>query len=386
MSPASCVSAFPRQSPSAYASGFLFVSPAELTAAWRTIDANFNRAVEGLRVVEDYARFVLNDAFLAQQSKTLRHDLTSALIALDPAGTRLGARDTLADVGTSISAKQETERDTPHNLAAANWQRASQALRVIEEFAKLVGGNGGAFEKLRYQSYTLAKAFAANDRSQNIWSGRNLYVLIDGQETPEQFTALVHELVAAGVHALQLRDKQLDDRRLLARAQQLRQLIDEQQTNQPKPLFIMNDRPDLAILSRADGVHVGQDELPVSAVRRLVGTETQIGVSTHTIEQARAAVLAGADYIGCGPTFPSSTKSFAEFPGVSFLKQVATEITLPAFAIGGITLTNVPEVLAAGFKRVAVSGAVTGAIDRPGAAIPLRELLAQRAAHGAPRL
>jgi thiamine-phosphate pyrophosphorylase len=341
------------------------MSPAELTAAWRTIDANFNRAVEGLRVVEDYARFVLNDAFLAQQSKTLRHDLTSAVTALDPTGTRLGARDTLADVGTQITAAQETERDTPANLAAANWQRAAQALRVIEEFAKLVGGNGASFEKLRYQSYTLAKAFAANNRSQSLWAGRTLYVLIGGQETPEKFAALVNELITAGVHVLQLRDKQLDDRRLLARAQQLRQLIDEHPSIEPKPLFIMNDRPDLAILARADGVHVGQDELPVSEVRRLVGTEMQIGVSTHNIEQARNAILAGADYIGCGPTFPSHTKTFTEFPGLEFLWQVAAEITLPAFAIGGIGREKLAELLATGFTRVAVGSAVTLA-ENPG--------------------
>lgn len=351
------------------------MSPAELTAAWRTIDANFNRAVEGLRVVEDHARFGLNDSFLAQQSKTLRHDLTTAVNALDPTGTRLSARDTLADVGTAITAAQETVRDSPHNLAAANWQRTSQALRVIEEFAKLVGGKGAAFEKLRYQSYTLAKAFAATQRSERIWQGRSLYVLIDGQESPEKFAALVHELITAGVQVLQLRDKQLDDRRLLARGQQLRRLIDEHPSSEQKPLFIMNDRPDLAILSRADGVHVGQDEFPASEVRRLVGTEMQIGVSTHNIEQARAAVLAGANYIGCGPTFPSSTKQFAEFPGVSFLREVAAEVTLPAFAIGGVNLENLPAVLATGFTRVAVSGAVVNAASTFEAACSIRRVL-----------
>jgi thiamine-phosphate pyrophosphorylase len=354
------------------------MSPAELTAAWRTIDANFNRAVEGLRVVEDHARFVLNDAFLAEQSKTLRHDLTTALTRLDPTGTRLAARDTLADVGTAITSAQETKRDTPHNLAAANWQRASQAIRVIEEFAKLVGGDGGAFEKLRYRSYTLAKAFALNGRSEQIWAGRQLYVLIDGQETPEQFAAMVSELIAAGVQVLQLRDKRLDDRRLLARGHQLRQLIDEHPSEHSKPLFIMNDRPDLAILARADGVHVGQEELPVSEVRRLVGTEMQIGVSTHSIEQARAAVLDGADYIGCGPTFPSNTKPFSEFPGLEFLRQVAAEINLPAFAIGGIHSGNLPQVLATGFTRVAVSSAVTAAHNRTQAVTALREQLAAR--------
>ncbi len=339
------------------------MTPADETAAWRTIDANFNRAVEGLRVVEDHARFVLNDRFLAGACKQLRHDLTTVLTAMDQVNARVIARDTLADVGTSITSPQETQRPSMKQLVAANWQRASQALRVIEEFAKLLGHSGSPFESLRYQTYTLAKAFALNERSQDVWRDRRLYVLIDGCQSEAAFAALVTQLITAGVHVLQLRDKQLDDRTLLARGQVLRKIINELLDNQPRPLFIMNDRPDLAILALADGVHVGQDELPVSEVRRLVGPNMQIGVSTHSIEQAHAAVLAGADYLGCGPTFPSSTKSFEQFPGIAFLEQVADEIALPAFAIGGIMLDNLPQVLASGFTRVAIGGAVAASAN-----------------------
>jgi thiamine-phosphate pyrophosphorylase len=128
----------------------------------------------------------------------------------------------------------------------------------------------------------------------------------------------------------------------------------------------MNDRPDLAVLARADGVHIGQDELSVHDARQIVGPDQLIGISTHNIEQARQAVLAGANYIGCGPTFPSSTKHFDHFPGLDFLREVAAEISLPAFAIGGVTLGNLPSVRASGFHRVAVSSALTnsGPTDR----------------------
>jgi thiamine-phosphate pyrophosphorylase len=166
---------------------------------------------------------------------------------------------------------------------------------------------------------------------------------------------------------LQLRSKRLNDRDLLERAHALRQI-----TAGTSTLFIMNDRADLAALSRADGVHVGQDELSVKDTRAIVGPEMLIGVSTHSIEQARRAVLHGANYLGCGPTFPSTTKAFQEFPGLDFLKQVAQEISLPAFAIGGITEENLPAVKAAGFRRVAVSGALRNVID-PAAAV--RELI-----------
>jgi thiamine-phosphate pyrophosphorylase len=185
-----------------------------------------------------------------------------------------------------------------------------------------------------------------------------LYVLIDAGPDEDTLTRLVPQLVAAGVHLLQLRDKRLTDRELLERARQVRAL-----TRGTSTLFIMNDRPDLAALTDADGVHVGQEELRVHDVRAIVGTNRLIGVSTHSIEQARAAVLDGADYLGCGPVFPSETKSFDQFPGIAFLRQVAAEISLPAFAIGGVSLDTMPQVIEAGFSRVAVAGAVANAAD-----------------------
>jgi thiamine-phosphate pyrophosphorylase len=351
------------------------MNQAERTAAWRTIDANFNRAVEGLRVIEDHARFGLNDSFIASQCKSLRHDLTTVVAALDKQAERLIARDTLADVGTIITTPQEAERASLAELVTANWQRAAQGLRVIEEFAKFLGQDSSQFEQLRYRSYTLAKAFAANERSRSIWQNRRLYVLVDGCQSTNDFVKLVRQLIAANVDVLQLRDKKLNDRELLARAQQLRLLLDEVPTSQPRPLFIVNDRPDIAVLARADSVHVGQEELPVSEVRRLVGTSLQIGVSTHNIEQAREAVLAGADYLGCGPTFPSATKSFADFPGLPFLQQVAAEISLPAFAIGGIQVENLPQVLAAGMTRVAIGSTITQAANPAAIAAQMHKAL-----------
>ena len=138
----------------------------------------------------------------------------------------------------------------------------------------------------------------------------------------------------------------------------------------------MNDRPDLAVLARANGVHVGQTELSVKDARSIVGPDMLVGVSTRSIEQARQAVLDGANYIGVGPTFPSNTKRFEQFPGVELLRAVAEEIRLPAFAIGGIDRENVAEVLAAGFTRIAVSGAIAAAADPAQAAKELLERVA----------
>jgi thiamine-phosphate pyrophosphorylase len=140
------------------------------------------------------------------------------------------------------------------------------------------------------------------------------------------------------------------------------------ETASNQTLFILNDRPDLAVLADADGVHLGQQDLTVKDARRILGPSGLIGVSTHSLEQARAAVLDGANYIGVGPTFASGTKQFSQFTGTELLRSVQAEIRLPAFAIGGVTLQNLPEVLATGFTRVAVSGAIAGSENPAGAA------------------
>jgi thiamine-phosphate pyrophosphorylase len=194
-------------------------------------------------------------------------------------------------------------------------------------------------------------------------------VLVDGRTSSEAFADLVRALILAGVQVLQLRDKRLSDRELIERALVLRQLTQGSST-----LAIINDRADIAALVRADGVHVGQEELSIKEVRSIVGPEALIGVSTHSLPQAQQAVLDGASYLGVGPTFSSPTKSFAEFPGLELIRSVSQEIGLPFFAIGGITRENLPAVLAAGAARVAVSSAICGASD-PGQAA--REFLAR---------
>ncbi len=217
---------------------------------------------------------------------------------------------------------------------------------------------GARFETLRYRSYTLHRAMVLEGQNTARLSDARLYVVLDGRPTAAEFEALVGSLVAAGVHVLQLRDKQLDDRQLLDRARLLVRL-----THGTKALAIVNDRVDLARLAHADGVHVGQEELTVKDARTVLGPRGMVGASTHAIEQARQAVLDGASYLGVGPTFPSGTKQFQSFPGLELVRAVADEIRLPAFAIGGINLDNLVAVLAAGASRVAVSGAIVAARD-----------------------
>jgi thiamine-phosphate pyrophosphorylase len=366
-------------------------------ATLRVLDTAGNRAREGLRVVEDYVRFVLDDRYLTQLCKQLRHDLTDALGRV-PAEQRLAARETQADVGTGLSTAAEQHRTDAAEVLAANFARLQEAVRSLEEFGKLFDPILAAvFKQLRYRTYTLQRAVDITRGSIARLAEARLYVLIDGRPSIEEFERLARGLIGVGVHVLQLRDKQLGDRELLERARLLRSLIENvaqppsavqktdtagggratssstagggRATYEPRrTLMIVNDRPDLAVLAQADGVHMGQEELSVKDARSIVGPDMLVGVSTHSIEQARQAVIDGANYIGVGPTFPSGTKRFEQFPGVELLRRVAAEIRLPAFAIGGIDRQNLAEVLAAGFTRIAVSGAVTAASDAAEAA------------------
>lgn len=336
----------------------------------RVLDAVANRAGEGLRVVEDYVRFVLDDGHLTECCKRLRHELTAALARV-PFAWRLAARESLADVGTTVSTPQEQVRRDAAEVARANFVRLQESLRSLEEYAKTYDGILAAeMERLRYAAYTLHRAVEMTQWAVSRLAGVRLYVLVDGRDSAEELCGLVDALVRSGVDAIQLREKGLADRQLLERARRACEAA-----HAGGALFVVNDRPDLAALAGADGVHLGQSDVPVKEARRLLGPEALVGVSTHTIDQARQAVLDGASYLGVGPVFPSATKQFDEFPGLGLLRMVASEIRLPAFAIGGIHLGNVSEVLGTGIGRIAVSNAVVGAAEPAQAARQLKALL-----------
>jgi len=342
---------------------------ADEVRALRVLDAAGNRAAEAIRAVEDYVRFVLDDRHLTACCKQLRHALAAALDQI-PWPQRLAARETLADVGTELSVPSEQARAGLADVAGANLARLQEALRTLEEFGKILSADlAGRLEQIRYRAYTLHRAVQITAGSMARLGSARLYVLVEGCPSEEAFGRLVAWLVESGVDVIQLRDKRLDDRALVARARLLRAA-----TRGTATLFVMNDRPDLAVLADADGVHVGQEELSVKDARTIVGPDRLIGVSTHSIGQARQAVLDGANYLGVGPTFPSATKHFEHFPGLDLVRAVAAEIRLPAFAIGGIDLDNLHAVLETGIGRVAVSAAITAAADPAHAA---REFLAQ---------
>jgi thiamine-phosphate pyrophosphorylase len=355
----------------------LHMEPFTETEAGRVLDANFNRAREATRVLEDYCRFVLNDRFLTEQLKELRHELVRVLEKI-PAHLLTASRETQSDVGTSVSAHGEYERSSLPQIAVVNGKRLQEALRSLEEFGKLFAADlGGEFEKIRYRSYTLERSLVVGGRSREKLSSAKLYALLTGAQCQASLDWVIEQSAMGGVDVIQLREKTLCDRELLVRAQEVRRW-----TRKAGVLFIVNDRPDIARLAEADGVHLGQDDMTVRDARKVVGADALIGVSTHTLEQVRQAVLDGANYIGIGPVFPSRTKEFGEFPGLDFVRAAVAETSLPAFALGGIEPSNIDQVVQVGVTRVAVSSVIARSEDPEQVCRLLRSRLSNSTALG----
>lgn len=322
-------------------------------------------------MVEDYVRMVLDDRHLSKRLKQMRHQLAEAAAERFDTLELHAARNTVGDVGTTVSTAAENRREGVWQVAAAGFKRTEQALRTLEEYSKLFDTTFSAVcEKNRYALYTLEKAVDLSRVSQQQIAQRCLYFLLDRCASHDEYLSTIAMIREVAGTVIQLRDKTLSDNQLYEYAQQL-----VRETRQHDTLVIVNDRPDIAVAVGADGVHLGQDDLPVAAARKIVGPRKLIGVSTHNIDQARQAVLDGANYLGAGPTFPSTTKQFEEFPGLDYLREVAAEISLPTFAIGGIQLSNLEQVLATGITRVAVASAISSADNPQHAAVEINAKL-----------
>lgn len=357
------------------------------------LDANANRAREALRVMEDCARFALGDEALTKELKDIRHGVRETIGALAPFGadaaTLLASRDTPGDVGTGIATIAEGDRAGLRGVATAAGKRAGEALRVIEECAKALLGAGEheghragrsvptAVEALRYRLYEaerrLGLAMAGARAPQ--WS---LCVILTEALCAKPWLEVAAEAIAAGADCVQLREKALEGGELLARARALVALARGSGAHAgapaARPAVIINDRPDIALLSGADGVHLGQSDVRVRDARALAGERLLVGVSASSIEEARRAMRDGADYCGVGAMFPTETKRKDAIAGVGLMRAYAEHAPPlpPHLAIGGITPSNMAEVVAAGARGVAVCSAVCGAA-RPGDVV--RELL-----------
>lgn len=325
----------------------------------RILDANLDRAREGLRVIEEWCRFGLNDGQIAQICKQMRQEIAT----WHSSQLRL-ARDTQEDVGTELSHPQEETRSSITQVLQANICRTQEALRVLEEYGKLYKPEmGEAFKQMRYRVYILESHLLAHSRHQKLHNAK-LYLVTSPSE---QLFSVVEAALKGGLTLVQYRDKNTDDSVRLANARKLRQLCRDRDA-----LFIINDRIDLAVAVDADGVHLGQQDLPIDIARQILGPGRIIGKSTTNPQEMESAIAQGADYIGVGPVYETPTKPGKAAAGFEYVRYAVQHSSVPWFAIGGIDTSNVGEVISAGVERVAVVRAIMQA-ENP--TLVTRELL-----------
>ncbi|MBI2931785.1 MAG: thiamine phosphate synthase [Planctomycetes bacterium] len=312
----------------------------------RILDANFNRAREGLRVLEDVARFRYDDALTQMALRGLRHRLSSMERGYAPA--LVAARDSARDVGREAPTARRADAEA---VVTANFKRAQEAMRVLEE----CGVRGAA--SVRFALYDLEKRLSARRRLLSV----RLYVLLDSRVARRPLDRVAREAIAGGAGMLQLREAGRLDRDLVRLAARLCRVAHGEGA-----LFVVNNRPDIARAAGADGVHVGTGDLPVSAARLV----PIVGATTHSLGEARAAAAAGADYVSVGPMFPTALKPDLPARGRRYLEGVK-DWGVPFFCIGGITPENVRRWM----RRVAVCAGVIAASDVRRAARAIRRSL-----------
>ncbi len=326
----------------------------------RIVDVNLNRSVEGLRVLEDVARFVLNDATLSQQLRSTRHSLAEV-------GESLGIilleeRDSEHDVGREnviarppsviaspppvIASRRRSNLNRQSypdlvSLVGANANRVEESQRVLEELAKLdelsSKLDAARFEKVRFCLYSVEKEMVSRlTRQDKLKELTGLYVIVDRQVLGgRDELEVAREVIQGGAKVIQLRDKQRSMVELLPVAERLKELC-----LKAGILFIINDYLDLALAVDADGLHIGYGDLPVQVARRELPAAKIIGSSVTTVSRAIEARDEGVDYISVGSMFPTGSKEGAIVIGLDILKQVREAVSSPVVAIGGIDKSN----------------------------------------------
>jgi thiamine-phosphate pyrophosphorylase len=315
------------------------------STVYRILDANLDRAREGLRIIEEWCRFGLNHSPFTEECKQLRQELAQ----WHSEELRV-ARDTPNDPGTELTHPNEQSRANLNELLRSNFCRTQEALRVLEEYGKLYSEPmAAACKQMRYRVYTLESHLTGYQRHQRL---RQSYLYLVTSPSEHLFT-VVEAALEGGLTLVQYRDKTADDVTRVQTAQRLRQLC-----HRYNALFIVNDRVDLALAVDADGVHLGQEDMPIAFARQLLGSQRIIGRSTKNPVEMQQAIADGADYIGVGPVYETPTKAGRPAAGLDYVRHAVKTATIPWFAIGGINAENLSDLLAVGAERIAVVRAI----------------------------
>ncbi len=312
---------------------------------YQIIDANLDRAREGLRVLEDWARFGLEGNDFVTKIKDFRQILGKNHLEIYKQ-----SRNHVEDQSKGLTHQEQSKRKTPEQIISSNSGRVQEALRVIEEFSRL---HNHALSKIaseiRYEVYTLEidlLSFSKHKNAEKILKGNDLYVITDHKDN---LLEIIEEILIAGVKIIQHRFKTGTDKDHLQEAIKIKNLCKRYNS-----LFIINDRVDIALASDADGIHLGQDDLDLKTARKLLGYSKIIGMSANNEIDISNALKDGCDYIGIGPVFETKTKKDKKPIGIEKIKTLTKNLNIPWFAIGGIGANNISYLKSNGFKKFAL--------------------------------
>ena len=284
------------------------------------IDANVNRIGEGLRVIEEYVRFVRSDTNLTNQLAIIRKRVHQAF---PQHSNYLHSRSTATDTRAKEIPKP---RASVYDLLVANFKRVQEAFRVLEEYAANQDCN-----QCRYDMYDLEQRILLLAKKPSI--KRGVYLISDSVD-------VIKQGIDWGCSLVQLRDKFATKSELLDRAY----VVAEYAALHDVP-FIMNDFLDIAQLVDADGLHTGQDDIPVSLQRKILGEHKLLGRTTHSLEQGKIAKEQGVDYVSVGPIWETPSKPGRDGIGFDYLAVVKDTLDIPFVAIGGINNDNFDQVM-----------------------------------------
>lgn len=310
----------------------------------RVLDANRNRCIEGLRVVEDYLRFMKNDSHNSSKIRDIRHELS---LILD--FNLFQARDTDSDMG----------KDYPHSfyidedqVLKANLSRVKESLRVLEEFSRFIDTSiSHRIMKIRFNFYEIEKELLSR-KFESIYILADLSLVKDESDLFDGLNILVNN----EINLIQLRAKKFSTRKIYELGVKIAELF-------PQIKLIINDSVEVAVALHSFGVHVGEDDLPFGIARRLMGRSV-VGATVHNIDDLRESELASVDYIGVGAIYPSSTKPECTLNGFDFLKKIRSLTTTFIYSIGGINSSNAKAVFDAGTDGICVGSGFWHAENR----------------------
>lgn len=339
--------------------------PEDLQIA-QIIDANLDRAREGIRVLEDWARFGLGQENIVIKLKNFRQILGKNHLEFYKK-----SRNRINDPSKGLTHIEQLKRKSPEKIISSNSARVQEALRVIEEFSRGHNQNLSKIaSEIRYEIYTLEIEllnFTSRQKALEIIKENHLYIITDQKEN---LLEIIEEILIGGVKILQYRFKEGNDKEHLNEAILINKLCKKYNS-----LFIVNDRIDIALASNADGVHLGQDDLDMKTARQILGNSKIIGITANNKKDISNALANGCDYIGIGPVFKSLTKKDKTQLGVETIITLTNELKIPWFAIGGINKNNIKTLKNFGFKKFALVSEIMNSQDPRREAIMILKIL-----------